>query len=114
MRKKTKDGTLILLINALTASITFVFTLYRVEWDLVDSFFYFIFDMFFAFFRNLTTVSYIFYLSIEWGIKTPILYFLSKESNIKIRKKHALLGAIPFFGFAYGWHLKFKKAATSS
>lgn len=112
--KKTKDATLIMVINVLTTLITIAFTLYRVEWDLVDSFLYFMGDMFLAFFRNLISLSYIIYLIVEWFIKTPVLYVLSNQENINARRKHAVLGGIPFFGFFYGLYLqKNKKAATT-
>lgn len=102
-----------MVINILTTLITIALTLYRVEWDHVDSFLYFLGDMFLAFFRNLITLPYIIYLFVEWSIKTPVLYILSGEEDVKIKKRNAILGGIPFYGFFYGIYLKKNKKTTA-
>lgn len=107
--KKTKDGKLILVINILKILITLAFTLYRVEWEIIDSFTYLVSDIFFAFFRNLITPAFIIYLFAEWCITLVILYFLSEEKDTKTKRKHAFFGGMPFFCFFYGWHLNVNK-----
>jgi hypothetical protein len=100
---------LIIGINILTTLITISLTLYNVNWNLIDSFWLFIHGMVQGFLINFRTFSFFLFLFIAWIIKILILYFLSNEEKKFLRKKHSILGGIPFFGFGYGIHLKIKQ-----
>lgn len=113
MEKKIKDDQLIIAINTLKILILLMLTLYNVEWHLVDSFLYFIQDIFFAFFRNFKNITFYIYLGAEWIILSFALYLLSTQKKYALRIKYSLWGGLPFVGILYGLFLKFNRKNTT-